>query len=102
MVSQVVWLTTLEHLTPFNVNQCGLGMARMAELTGQKQCDRTQHRWQITEDEVPIMAWSDVRDAWPTTVVQELESLHGCRPETWYLSRGPLHARYSPHRRVAA
>ena len=100
MVSQVVWLTTLEHVTPFNVNQCGLGMARMAELTGQKQCDRTQHRWEITEENVTIFPWTYVRDAWPTTVVQDLESLPGARFDTWWLSRGPLHARYSPHRKA--
>lgn len=102
MTSQVIWLTTLPHVVPLNVNQLGLGMYAIETLTGQKQCDRTVHRFEVTEEDRPILPWSMVRDHWPVRVVAELESLPGVRPETWWTARGPLHAHYAPSRRVVA
>lgn len=102
MAAQLVWLTTHEHVTWFSANQVGLGMASMEALTGQKQCNRTIHRFEITEEIAPIVSWLVLRQTWPTSVVAELESIKGCRPDTWYVSRGPLHCNYSPNRWVAA
>jgi hypothetical protein len=97
MTSQVIWMTTSPHIVRLNVNHVGLGMFSIEALTGDKQCDRTQHRWQINESQIKVLPWVNVREHWPVRVVAELESIPGCRPETWYISRGPLHARYAPH-----
>lgn len=102
MTAQVIWLTTLPHIVPLNVNLVGLGMFSIEALTGQKQCDRTVHRYEINEDEQPILPWLTVRNHWPVRVVAELESLPGVRPDSWWISRGPLHARYSPNHRARA
>lgn len=102
VTSQVVWLTTLPHVVRLNINQVGLGMYEIERLTGAAQCDRSAHRYEITEENVIIKSWAEQRRIWPIAVVQSLESLPGARPDTWWISRGPLHARYSPHRSAVA
>jgi hypothetical protein len=83
----VVWL---------NANAVGL-----TNQSAMLDCDRTRHRWEIVETDVPIESWARLRDIWPRDVVDELESVPGARPHTWFVSRGPLQAVYSPHRAVA-
>jgi hypothetical protein len=102
MTAQVIWLTTNPHIVRLNINQVGLGMSAIEALTGQKHCDRTVHRYEITEEDQPILPWALARQKWPVRVVAELESIAGAKPDTWWISRGPLHAHYSPSRQVVA
>lgn len=104
-IGQVVWLTTMPGLTWINRQAAGLGMDNsvLAPTTRRRSpnppriCDRTAYRWEVTEEDVPIEPWEDVRVFWPRWLVISLEGLPGVRPETWWVSRGPLRARFSPN-----
>lgn len=86
LTSQIVWLTTMERPSRF-----GLGLTSVSLC-----CDRTRYRYRVTEEETLIKSWSDVRVDWPQTVVGALEALSGCKPLTWWLSRGPVAVEFAP------
>jgi hypothetical protein len=103
--SQLVWLTTIPHLTSVNRQAAGLAMdgsledgKRRRSPNPPRPCDRTGYRWEVTEEEVRIEPWGDLRAFWPRWLVLALEAVPGVRPETWWVSRGPLQARFSPNR----
>lgn len=97
MTSQLIWLTTMPDVIWLNAN--AVGLTNQSNLL---DCDRTRHRWEIVDNPgAPIESWAWLREVWPRDVVEELESLPGARPHTWWVSRGPLQARYSPHRKAS-
>lgn len=103
--AQVVWLTTMPNLTWLNRQAAGLGMdgalaagKRRRSPNPPRACDRTRYRWAVTDEDALIEPWTDLRQFWPRWLVIDLERLPGALPATWWCSRGPLRAVYSPHR----
>lgn len=92
---QVIWLTSLPAVVW--LNRTSVGLTNHALL----DCDRTRYRYRITSGPAAI-AWPVVREVWPGHLVEELESLPGARPDTWWVSRGPLQAVYDPHQKELA
>jgi hypothetical protein len=88
---QVVWLTTMPAVIWLNASS--LGLTNHALLS----CDRTRHRYRVTGGVSPVMPWTELRLVWPPHVVEGLEAIPGARPDTWWVSRGPLAAQYDPH-----
>lgn len=80
MTGQVVWLTTQESPTRWSLGLTSFSLC----------CDRTEIRYRVTEERVLIESWHDKRIDWPQRVVSELESLPGCLPLGWWISRGPV------------
>lgn len=89
--SQVIWLTTLESVVW--INRCALGLTSESMV----HCDRTRHRFKVTEERAVIEPWTMVRPHWPADVVQGLERMPGCKPSAWWVARGPLTCEYAPH-----
>lgn len=90
MVSQMVWLTDLASITGINRNMVGLTKNGL-------NCDRTAFRFEVTNENVPIFRWAELRERWPVDIVLALETLDGARPEHWFVSRGPVPAVLSPN-----
>lgn len=91
MVGQLVWLTDLASITGLNRNMIGLTMGTLVK------CDRTEHRFEVIGEDVPIFQWAELRVRWPVDIVTDLETLPGARPEHWFVSRGPVPVRYRPN-----
>jgi len=99
--SQLIWLTTIPNVVWLNAGVAGLYMEESAKCLGIKPCDRTQYRWEVVDTRHQIVPWVRLRERWPIRIVAEIEDSPGARPKTWWVARGPLQARYSPHRAVA-
>ena len=100
ITSQLVWLTTVPHITYLNAGIAGLYTEQMAALVGVKPCNRTAFRWELTDDKVLIQPWTVLRERWPADIVDELESFPQAQPKTWWVTRGPAKASYSPNHAV--
>lgn len=80
---QLVWLTDMS--TP-DRRSLGLTSAML-------RCDRTQHRYRITDD-TGVMRWLAVRRRFHSLGLLELTP--GVRPAHWWVSLTPIPAAYDP------
>jgi hypothetical protein len=81
----LVWLTDLP-----------LPMRKQLGLTGY-DCDRGAARYEVTEIKAQgIHPWHEVREKLPLEAVAAVELREGIMVMRWYVSSGPVSARFSP------
>jgi hypothetical protein len=83
--SVFVWLTDLSVPIP-----AALGLTRLS-----LRCDRTEHRYRVT-DVAGVLPWVAVRRDTPPRWRYALESAPGAMPAHWYVSEGPVPVEYAP------
>lgn len=84
-VAQLSWMTDLEH-----PERHALGLT-----SGIISCDRTAHRYRIT-DTTHVERWLSIRRRYAADMRDALESTPGAMPAHWYVSARPVPVVYDP------